>query len=274
MDIFTFVSPRIQEFSLPSNLIYFINRNTKNAKILEKLQKTCKYLFAKNKVVIIKDAWFSDKNWSTNHHLNQTLGKLENFNAKIWIMGNLSVSRWFDPNSNLNKILCSKIYYNEITSFEIQCAILYLSEFEILTSSKALKVIGLHLSVILDKNDKNVSIDEILKRVSNISEFIYQKSKEFAPETIELTNQTLKNMTSILNGNRLNVLCIYRLSPTFDPNLFFDFIKTAAAPKALFEFYIQCVAFKKFMKKAVNQMLSKWDIPVNQKPSIDFYDDF
>uniref|UniRef100_A0AC35ETY8 Uncharacterized protein n=1 Tax=Panagrolaimus sp. PS1159 TaxID=55785 RepID=A0AC35ETY8_9BILA len=130
------------------------------------------------------------------------------------------------------------------------------------------------LSVILDKNDKNVSVDEILKRVSNISEFIYQKLKEFVPEAIKLTNQTLRNMTLNLNGNRLNVLCIYRLSPTFDPNLFCEFIKTDAALKALFEFYIQCVAYKKFMKRTVKEMISKWDIPMNQKPSIDFYDDF
>uniref|UniRef100_A0A914R397 Uncharacterized protein n=1 Tax=Panagrolaimus davidi TaxID=227884 RepID=A0A914R397_9BILA len=267
--VFTFDSPRIQQFSLPSNIVFYLNQNPEYPKVLQKLQKTCKYFFARNKFLIIENGWFENSRWPKSSIINKQ-EDLSKCNAKLSFRGQLY---FWSINLTTYKNLCSKIYYNNITLLSIYFTTLNLSDYKILTSSKSLKNVDIRYCRILKEEKNGVPLDEILKFTPNITNFrcINLKSVIKFPDRNNITNEILENIFANITEKSIDNFSITRffLSPEFDPNLLCEFIKKAAAPKAIFRFsvYYHFDEQKDVVSTALFQMLKDWNIP-EQKPQI------
>uniref|UniRef100_A0A914R0H9 Uncharacterized protein n=1 Tax=Panagrolaimus davidi TaxID=227884 RepID=A0A914R0H9_9BILA len=172
---------------------------------------------------------------------------------------------------NSMKAICSKIYYNCITSLVLCSTTLKISDYEILTSSKLLKDVDIQYYNILDNYENKISLDKIFEQTPNVEKFSFQRYKV----SDGLTNKIMENMTAILKGNYVKHFlvtgCLF--SPNFDPNLLCAFIKKAVAPDSVFHF-LTCKGFNEQyfeIKKAVNEMIKEWDNSDHQKPVIDIF---
>uniref|UniRef100_A0A914Q1A3 Uncharacterized protein n=1 Tax=Panagrolaimus davidi TaxID=227884 RepID=A0A914Q1A3_9BILA len=257
--VFTFDSPRIQQFSLPSNIIYYLNRNKEYPKVLQKLQQSCKYFFARNKLLIVEeDGCFNEDAWP-EFSIKNKRENLSKSNAKFMFIYKLYICL-IGLNPNIDKNLCSKIFYNNITLLRIYFTTLNLSDYEILASSKCLTDVDIQHCVILNEEKNHVQLDEIFNFTPNIAIFRCIKS---TGNTI--TNQILKNMLANITENCIEKFSVSGcfLSSFFDPNLLCEFIKKAAAPKAIFRFSISFDSDeqKQQISTALFQMLEEWNIP-------------
>ena len=52
---FTFATPRPQRFSLPRSIVYYITMTPCSSLGFEKLQRSCKYFFSKNPVIVVDE---------------------------------------------------------------------------------------------------------------------------------------------------------------------------------------------------------------------------
>uniref|UniRef100_A0A914QF60 CRAL-TRIO domain-containing protein n=1 Tax=Panagrolaimus davidi TaxID=227884 RepID=A0A914QF60_9BILA len=174
-------------------------------------------------------------------------------------------------NSNVMKAICSKIYYNSITSLSLYYTTLKISDYEILTSSKILIYVFVQGCNILDNDENEISLDKIFEQTPNVEKFAFDTYG--VPDG--LTNKIMENMTAVLKGNYVKYFSVkgFVFSPNFVPNLLCAFIKKAAAPNAEFRF-LNCMGFDKQyfqIKKAVDEMIEEWDISDHQKPVIEIF---
>uniref|UniRef100_A0A914PNF4 Uncharacterized protein n=1 Tax=Panagrolaimus davidi TaxID=227884 RepID=A0A914PNF4_9BILA len=270
---FTFNSLRIQSFSIPSNIIYYIIKDPSSPNGIQKLQQTCKYFFVKNKVIVVKDGYFSFISWPV-FHKTRNINKIHHFNAKFWFTGTLEFNAW-QAFFELDITVCSKIYKNDIISLTVNYMHINIKEYEILTSSKNLKTVLIINSDILDDGKNELPIEIILKQLPFITKFSHIKRNEDSDLNRTITNETLKNLIAISNDNKMVSFAIsgYQLSPILDPSLFCSFIKRAAAPKASFRFFFNynSAEQKHELSVAVEQMLKTWDHD-QPKPFIHLFD--
>uniref|UniRef100_A0AC34FN25 Uncharacterized protein n=1 Tax=Panagrolaimus sp. ES5 TaxID=591445 RepID=A0AC34FN25_9BILA len=56
-----YASYRHQEFSLPDSIMHYMAMNPKNAKIYQKLIRSCKYFFVKNQILVISSLQYDSK---------------------------------------------------------------------------------------------------------------------------------------------------------------------------------------------------------------------
>uniref|UniRef100_A0A914QV82 Uncharacterized protein n=1 Tax=Panagrolaimus davidi TaxID=227884 RepID=A0A914QV82_9BILA len=96
-----------QNFSLPNNIIYYISKNPKSAKLYQKMIQTCKYFFIKNPIIVIDSRLaFCENQWL----IKRKPYDISNVTCKFWITDDLSIaSNSLKINEDMNKNVVSSI---------------------------------------------------------------------------------------------------------------------------------------------------------------------
>uniref|UniRef100_A0A914P5H1 Uncharacterized protein n=1 Tax=Panagrolaimus davidi TaxID=227884 RepID=A0A914P5H1_9BILA len=97
-----------QNFSLPNNIIYYISKNLKSAKLHQKMIRSCKYFFIKNPIIVINSKlYFHDENqWEVELKLYD----ISKVTYKFWITDYLFIGpQYLKINQTMDKNIVSPI---------------------------------------------------------------------------------------------------------------------------------------------------------------------
>uniref|UniRef100_A0AC34GVV4 Uncharacterized protein n=1 Tax=Panagrolaimus sp. ES5 TaxID=591445 RepID=A0AC34GVV4_9BILA len=163
---YTFKNPRPQEFSLPYPLVKYITMKATSFKAWRKLISTCKYFYARNPVIPIRDCQkskYNDYEWS----LSWTFGKyklidLRNISCKFWLHGHL-----YSDETTSHSFLAPKVFRYDPNSLTLHSQIILYDEYQRLTSGKMIEYLYFCDVNVIYPDGSPVALDKLLKNLSN-----------------------------------------------------------------------------------------------------------
>ena len=205
---YSFDFPRRQHFSLPYFIIAYLIE-TESPHLLQKLQKCCKYFFAK-KTILVADKHircFSTTNNGTfvvdSNRMKLTLPK-----SKKWWLTSLSC----DVKNSFSTIR-PYIYCATLSKLCIWEEDLSLNDINILLSNNKMKELVFSRVNIRDADGTPVPVDYILGKVPNITTFDYYNICE------SYSNESLEKLKSLNFFKRLRFFALGMNELYFRPDL-------------------------------------------------------
>uniref|UniRef100_A0A914PBD0 F-box domain-containing protein n=1 Tax=Panagrolaimus davidi TaxID=227884 RepID=A0A914PBD0_9BILA len=188
----------------------------------KKLNKTCKYIFAKYQRNCVEwihlvEAYSPQKPAFEKYKFYTK--KEEDFarlSPNLWLMYYLELNR---ASTNLYKILIPKISISSLANLTLRRSADFLYEdYKFLTDSGNIETLDLYDTKIVYSNGEAVELENILSQVVN--------AKFITLNPIHTTDDTMQNLLNI-QWNQRHRLFMFRLSSIdnyLDPNKFFDFL--------------------------------------------------
>ena len=161
-----FSAPQIQNFTLPSTLIYYIARNPFSAKGYLKLIQTCKYFFAKNPILFFD--WVHrhpSQQWITYFNHSIVLN-LETIRFKIWLTKTLDVET-VASRSDVGSLL-EKVYSCELRNLTMANQTMSWEDYQKLTNSGGITRFRFENVSIRESDGTMVPLERILERIPNV----------------------------------------------------------------------------------------------------------
>ena len=222
-----------QSFSLPFNLICYIIENPSQPKVLQKLQQTFKYFFAKNKVVVMQESVIyktkkNKKAYFMDLHRNPLLLPLGN--VKYWFKSIYPSDENWDP---FTLFITPHVYRIEFTELYMHHDHLSLNSINLLLSNDKMEILYLDSVYIRDDSGNPVPIDCILKKVPHLREINYNNRCEI------YSNATFRKIRDLKFVNKLKCFCLGmdEISEEPDADILFEIIQKNAAPGAYFDYW-------------------------------------
>uniref|UniRef100_A0A914Q3Y7 Uncharacterized protein n=1 Tax=Panagrolaimus davidi TaxID=227884 RepID=A0A914Q3Y7_9BILA len=160
--IYTFKKPYPQRFSLPFDVIKYMIKNCKSAKVWKKLIMSCKYFFPKFSVLPIKtmNVYTDSKCEADKEKFNSS-----KFIPKLWVYDTFNYHASNFSNSKL-----------KILKFDLRILIMFdqnltFNDYQKLTSSGSLKSIILYFCKIENSDGTNVTVDKLLENLKHLVQF-------------------------------------------------------------------------------------------------------
>uniref|UniRef100_A0AC35FQV2 Uncharacterized protein n=1 Tax=Panagrolaimus sp. PS1159 TaxID=55785 RepID=A0AC35FQV2_9BILA len=235
-----FKSPQIQYFSLPNTYISYIHQNPISTHGLEKLNQTCKYFFANQKVLIFSELAAVYRNGSirSNKFKKREVLDLLKVDAKFWFSGQLFL---YSFTCRLDRIFKCTVEY-----LKLYDTTLMFNEFEKLTAENTVIDFRSYNDSCIEYSDGTiVSIDVLLSMLPNVRHFEYYNNKEI------YTGETLQKMNSINFNYILTNFSIRIANPadSFDPKLMCDFCDKNSSTSSLFNICLDSPNADKLVKE-------------------------
>ena len=159
MKCFTFENIHPQHISLPWPMTKYVMANM-TYNILEKLNRTCKFFFSQQPVVVVSNL-FAEKN--TVEILHQKQLKVNDLAIKFWI-----INEFVCWNSYSLNILLKYIHRFEYQGLCFNKPEMSYSEYLLVTSSKNLKYVRFDEAILMDKFP---FVEDMLADLPNIHKF-------------------------------------------------------------------------------------------------------
>uniref|UniRef100_A0A914PW76 Uncharacterized protein n=1 Tax=Panagrolaimus davidi TaxID=227884 RepID=A0A914PW76_9BILA len=243
--LYTFKRPYTQRFSLPFDVIKYMIKNCKSAKVWKKLITSCKFFFPKNPVLPIKDLYV--------YFDSECRADKEKFNAskffpKLWVYDSFNYRDSNFPNSKLE---ISKIFKFDLSDLTMVRQDLTFDEYQKLTSSGSLKFIDLYSCKIKNSDETFVTVDKLLENLKHLKEF---KLIGFNP--LMFQSDTVKKMFQHFNGfKNVRFLKFGRIEESFDFLSFAEFLLKNETLSIEFSFYEPISdAYKEVIQNVMNEI--------------------
>ena len=229
----TFDSYRRQYFSLPFGIISYITENPHSAEGLLKIQKTCKYFFAKNSIIVTDEEIYHEKTglhcfFNQKTYKALPMGKYWFNNLTICDYDSFNLFKHFYRFNLQRLILCSSVF-SDILDMSF-------SELNFLLSGLNVKTFALQNVTIRDEKGALVTIDRILAKLPNIIRFDHLENNQI------FTNETFRTMNSLVFNSKFRQFqfVIRFIQPDIDFSLLCDFIKRNSALDSEFYVLFEC----------------------------------
>ena len=153
---------RLQNFSLPRNIIYYIQTVAKSAKLREKLIKVCKHFYLKNPIAAVKDLqrWHDD--WTVTNFKGEESEELPH---QIWILGVLNI--YYCDDNNVIPTLIPRIFRCDLTALKLARQRVTFDEYSFLVSGGNVKDLQFLEPTIYD-SEGVVPLERILEKVPTV----------------------------------------------------------------------------------------------------------
>ena len=156
-----------QHFSVPSFLVEKL-LNTENGKVYDKLIRTCKYFYSKNRK--LPTDRFSILRWekedSTPCHIKTWLTSSNSVSSNIWILKDVKIDLRID--AGILQKLISKIYRCDASMLIIHKGTLTETELDFFINPQKLKCFALMDVRVLDSDGLQLSITKIIEKMPNV----------------------------------------------------------------------------------------------------------
>uniref|UniRef100_A0A914Z6N7 Uncharacterized protein n=1 Tax=Panagrolaimus superbus TaxID=310955 RepID=A0A914Z6N7_9BILA len=208
---------RRQRFSLPDPIMHYIAKNPKNAKVYQKMIRSCKYFFTKNPLLIISHLTFDGYGWRTWIKNDLKIVDINRFSSKLWIKESLSVST--ENVSIVASSIVSKIYRSDFKILTLLYQSISLNDLLIFCSS----VNGLTLKRVAVKNydDTVVPFEKVIEQLPKVKTINYT----FTNPSNNTSENTLKELWKIPHFSNYDYFCLYNIPESFDIESFNFFMK-------------------------------------------------
>uniref|UniRef100_A0A914Q0K9 Uncharacterized protein n=1 Tax=Panagrolaimus davidi TaxID=227884 RepID=A0A914Q0K9_9BILA len=211
--LYTFKKPYPQRFCLPCDVIKYMIKNCKSAKVWKKLIMSCKYFFPKYSV-LVKDL---DVNFDSKCKADKEEFNASKFIPKLWVYDS------FDYRATYFSY--PKLEISKISKFDLRNLILVKQNFTIydyqkLTSSGSLKFIDLSFCKIENSDGTIVTVDKLLEGLPHLEEF---EMVDF--NSLMFQSDTVKKMVQHLKGfKKMHQLNLLGIEESFDFPSFAEFL--------------------------------------------------
>uniref|UniRef100_A0AC35F9W6 F-box domain-containing protein n=1 Tax=Panagrolaimus sp. PS1159 TaxID=55785 RepID=A0AC35F9W6_9BILA len=191
--LYSFKHPYPQCFSLPFDVIKYMIKNCKSAKVWKKLIMTCKHFYSKNPVFPVKHlhVYPDSKCEADEEKFNSS-----KFIPKFWVYDSFN---YHASNFSNSKLEIPKIFKFDLRSLIMFDQNLTFNDYQKLTSSGSLKSIILYFCKIQNSDGTIVTVDKLLENLKHLEEF---KFIDFNP--LMFQSDTVKKMVQHLNGFKNN----------------------------------------------------------------------
>ena len=227
---YSFESPRHQDFSLRFNLICYIIENPPTSEVLLKLQQTCKYFFAKNKVIVVHKllAYVPKKRCFIDYYNKKVsipLGKFKYWFNHIYPKNDTWESFYPFITPHIYRITFKELYVGDQT--------LSMKTLDLLLSNEKMEFLRFFVVDIRDDNGSVVPVDFILSKIPHILQFDFYNPNEI------YSNDVMKKINDVKFVNKLKhfILGIGNTSEDLDVGILFEFIKKHAASDAFIKYW-------------------------------------
>lgn len=219
-----------QYLDLPYSMISYICRNPTTPSYLSKLQKTCKFFFFHNPIILTSGFYGTgDGSRIYARPLNDDIFEfLEHNLLKPKVLYWMTKVLVYNPNPvdfSLNQLI-GKIYRCDLRSLRLMNVELTLEEFEFITRGKALTGIGLFDAHIYDAAGSEIDFHTLLSDLPHIKGMEYSNShKKFKSKFFD----------DLHFEDKLNASTIYihQFDPFFDPRSYYNHVLRNVASRCL-----------------------------------------
>ena len=252
--------PRNQDLSLPHPIILYL-LETESPHLLQKLQKSCKYFFAKKKVLVIAERvkfQFKNGEYCLEHWRGTTLPLGE---TPFWLTD-------FECRANnCYPFFRPHIYRVTLTYLNLWHQNLSLADIDFLLADNKLEWLYLSRVDLQNSDGSPIPIDYILAKVPNITHFnFYNKSEIYSNELLAKLNQV-----KLFKKLKWFHLSLYRKSEELDPEILGKFIEDNLAPAGRVEFWFSRIApEREKIRVKLQKIVDGWVLP-GGKPSFDVF---
>uniref|UniRef100_A0AC34GXI1 Uncharacterized protein n=1 Tax=Panagrolaimus sp. ES5 TaxID=591445 RepID=A0AC34GXI1_9BILA len=241
-----------QSFIFPTDVIKYVIKGS-NGKLWLKLIQSCKYFYAKQKSIFVKNTTVKECGlievfdkpsfvyWET----------AEEIPSNMFLAGKLTI---YGP----IEMLKSKIYKCSLKELKISSTKLTINEFEFLTASESLESFSIQNSNILYSNKSVVQLEDIFAALPNITSFTYRHT--YLTNDYAINKQTFYQMAYTCRNRKLLIIDIQGIGYETSPSDVVLFIQNYAANHCkiflnLKPTFPQTMIFKSM----INQMRLKWE---------------
>uniref|UniRef100_A0AC35F4Y7 Uncharacterized protein n=1 Tax=Panagrolaimus sp. PS1159 TaxID=55785 RepID=A0AC35F4Y7_9BILA len=219
---YTFKNPRPQNFPFPSGVIYYITKFSSSIEGHQKLQKTCKYFYGKNQILVFNSLiWSKDyAKWTTKKDF---IIETEKISYKIWLYKCLNIEG--SINKNVVGFLTEKIYYCDIYSLTVKDQNIGFNEYKFLTSSGKIQLLSFeNITVKYDSNDDDeiVPFENIIEQLPNLVGLTCVYNNNFVKH---FTLKTAQNLVKFPIFKHLKGCIIGGIPELLNIEYFCDFVK-------------------------------------------------
>uniref|UniRef100_A0AC34GPX4 Uncharacterized protein n=1 Tax=Panagrolaimus sp. ES5 TaxID=591445 RepID=A0AC34GPX4_9BILA len=159
---------RGQPFSFPDSIMFYISKNPKNSKLIQKMIKSCKYFFVQNPFIKILDLNIYFKNeWQTSY--DGISVDLKKFPSRIWVTGMMTVENPKEQNDI--SFIIPQIYQYDAIELCLNDINISYNIFKFLAVK--CEIIRFTNVTVKDESGSIVALEKLVKVVSNVKEFHY-----------------------------------------------------------------------------------------------------
>uniref|UniRef100_A0A914QCW1 Uncharacterized protein n=1 Tax=Panagrolaimus davidi TaxID=227884 RepID=A0A914QCW1_9BILA len=240
-----------QNFSIPNNIIYYILKNPKSAKLYQKMIQTCKYFFIKNPIIVIDSRlyFYGENQWKVERKLYD----ITKVTCKFWITGDLCIApKYLNINKNMNKnivfSIIPKLYKCAPKYLFIYNQNIFFQDLSFFISSAE----NIDFTDACVKNDdgSNVSVETIV-------EIAFKAKVITFGRRFTITSKTMKELLKIPNFLKLDEFCMLDISEDFDLETFYNYMKKNKTTKFWFHFQNQISeAYKNRIETIVDEIIA------------------
>ena len=164
---YTFASPHPQKFSLPQSIMYYITMRPCSPRGFQKLQKTCKYFYSKNQVIVCESVTIWDRKDCTFINRNSYLAHIDILKKlyKIWITSSLTMRSF-----NVSKTF-DRIFRFDAESIALQYRDIYFNELSLFATSPKLTRVSLYKVNILNSDESMAPLENVYEMFPKLVDF-------------------------------------------------------------------------------------------------------
>lgn len=284
-ETYTFDSPLQQSFSLPQPLITYIIKQPSSLEGYKKLQKSCKYIFGKGRIILAVyslPTFLDDFIYFNAFFLNFGVAVQLNANAREWQVYNKGepVCRMSKAKFWINRICFGRyensrfpspnfIYRCSLRDLEIRDKTLTLDELNFLLEHNKIRQFMVSNANIRDRNGNPATVDTIYAKTPNVSSFVWENKCEI------YCNETLERLNLIEHPERhltMFYLHIHSIKGDIAPELFETFftkngIIFPGTRRIAFFLYLPADVYPRYKKYFPRERYidKKWCICVSSK---------
>uniref|UniRef100_A0AC34F4L7 Uncharacterized protein n=1 Tax=Panagrolaimus sp. ES5 TaxID=591445 RepID=A0AC34F4L7_9BILA len=250
----------LQKF--PPDVHKWMKQNAK-PKMAVKLMKVCKYFKHKNgfPFLVVKRVTNKIRDLWTSRTLNNEVCNIEDIEKKLWITGRIRCTTW---RSNAISNLLAKTVVCDLRKLILKNQNITLNEFKKLTEGGNVVICNMQQTLITDKNDEIVSLEDICECLPNVRKIHFgaKLAKIVSLEAVESKmSQKMEDFTlSILFGS----------DEDFDLQRFLEYIKKHQQIR--YKLRLCGITFDEYVQKyapSVKKVSEEWS-PECERPEIVF----
>uniref|UniRef100_A0AC34FIB0 Uncharacterized protein n=1 Tax=Panagrolaimus sp. ES5 TaxID=591445 RepID=A0AC34FIB0_9BILA len=252
-------SYRIQSFSLPDSIMFYMAKNPPSAEIYQKLIQSCKYFFVKNPLLVVSELHLGYRNgWHTCGDEEKI--DLKNIPHKLWISRNLNVvvncgivhidacngqDRFFVSS------LISKFYRCDVTKLTLQRQTISFKDFIFLASNVESLQLTNALNI-LNEDGSVATLEKIVEALPKLTYFEFCFDTD-VPEVV--TPKTIHNLLKIPHFSNLTRLGMSNVPQLMDIDALYAFVKKNKKTKLSLSFLTISEGYRNHLQAIVDDVI-------------------
>ena len=214
--------PRIQQFSLPESVVFFIAKNPLTSEVYEKLIKICKYFYLKARITTLKNVIFIpyQNYWSihqingfpASHYDEGSHTRIYQLPENLWIHGYFKLT----PLGGGIASTLSKIHWCDVHKLGLENQVLSEEEFDFLIGARQIRHLGLVNCYVAADSETAVPIEKLIEKLPKLQGFTSRFDDETNEMTRMITPETAEALTQIPHFGNLKFFYLTEIKGFFD----------------------------------------------------------